>query len=76
VVRLALGAAFLRALRFSFLRSDLSVTLLVFATERILFPSICLRDVARLNGNGIMGGMKARAAQKKHGNHVGRSPKG
>jgi hypothetical protein len=34
---LALGAAFLREARFSFLRSSLSVTFLVFATEKSSF---------------------------------------
>jgi hypothetical protein len=37
VVRLALGAAFLREARFSFLRSALSVVLFVFATAKSSF---------------------------------------
>jgi hypothetical protein len=43
-----LGAAFLREARFTFFRSTLSSIFLVFANCKNLFPSICLRDVARL----------------------------
>ena len=46
MVRLALGAAFLRAARFSFLRSSLSSIFLVSAKNN-LFPSNCFRDSPR-----------------------------
>ena len=62
VVRLALGAAFLREARFTFLRSALSSIFLVFANFKNLFPSICLREVAPFNGNGIRGRRKGKAA--------------
>jgi len=47
VVRFALGAAFLRAVRLSFLRSALSVTFFVSATEKSSFYQ-CVRDHAQV----------------------------
>jgi hypothetical protein len=65
VVRLPLGAAFLRAVRFTFLRSALSSIFLVFATEKSSFRQSVCEMTHESHGNGIERRKKAVTGTKE-----------